>query len=172
MQVGLPPLGGCILDPSIRRGSPPSGLTGFDPEQPPLASASCFSKRRDLMKSSCLVTCRAQPVSSKDLGVGCSRPSDRTLVITLRPASRHLQFTKKETKPQRSWVTSLRPHKQRGAGVLWAPKSCTSSHSPVGRRNGQQKGSQVTKILLVILKELVCARGARGRDWSPEGPPG
>lgn len=68
MQVGLPPLGGCILDPSIRRGSPPSGLTGFDPEQPPLASASCFSKRRDLMKSSCLVTCRAQPVSSKDFG--------------------------------------------------------------------------------------------------------
>lgn len=41
------------------------------------------------------------------LGVGCSRPNDRTLMMTLRPASSHLQFTKKETKAQRSWVTSL-----------------------------------------------------------------
>lgn len=68
MQVGLPPSGGCILDPSMRSGSPPGGLTGLDPEQPPLASTSCFSKRRDLMENSYLVTQRAQPVSSKDSG--------------------------------------------------------------------------------------------------------
>ena len=49
-------------------GSPPSGLAGLDPEQPPLASTSCFLKRRDLIESSYLVTQRVQPVSSKDLG--------------------------------------------------------------------------------------------------------
>ena len=43
MQVGLPPSGGCILDPSMRSGSPPGGLTGLDPEQPPLASHTLVS---------------------------------------------------------------------------------------------------------------------------------
>lgn len=52
----------------MRSGSPPGGLAGLDPEQPPLASASCFSTRRDLMESSYLVTQWAQPVSSKDSG--------------------------------------------------------------------------------------------------------
>ena len=68
MQVGLPPSGGCILDPSTISGSPPGGPTELDPEQPPLASASCFLKRRDLIEISYLLTQWTQPVSSKDFG--------------------------------------------------------------------------------------------------------
>lgn len=60
--------------------------------------------------------------------------NDRTLVITL-DLLLVTSVCKGKTRP-RSWGHQLMSLQQRGAGVLWVPKSCTSTPTTTGQEEG------------------------------------